>query len=98
MSIFNTANQETVVCTNCGFVTREVMEHCPSCATSYERNALVSGRDLFLRGIVFIVISLIPLFFVVSYCLDSGFAAFYNNRGYHIVFYSFWVFFVKGFL
>jgi hypothetical protein len=98
MSIFNTENQETIVCLNCGFETRENIEHCPGCSTAYEQNALVSGRDLFVWGIGLIVLSLIPLFFVVYYCFDSGFAAFYNNRAYHIISYIFLVLFVKGFL
>jgi len=98
MSIFNTRNQETIVCLNCGYETRDDIQYCPGCSTSYEQNALISGRDLFLRGIVFIILSLIPLFFVVYYCFDSGFAAFYNNRTHHFIFFGFWVLFVKGFL
>jgi hypothetical protein len=41
---------------------------------------------------------MIPLFFVVAYCFNSGFAAFANNRAYHFIFYGFWVLFVKGLL
>jgi hypothetical protein len=98
MSIFNTRNQETVVCINCGFETRDDIEYCPNCSTSYEPTALVSGRDLFLWGIGLLALSLVPLFFVVQYCFSGGFAAFYNNRAYHLIFYGFWVLFVKGFL
>jgi hypothetical protein len=98
MSIFNTGNRETVVCLNCGFETREDIEYCPSCSNAYDKNSLSSGRDLLLHGIALIVLSLIPLFFVVYYCFYSGFAAFSNNRAYHLIFYGFWVLFVKGFL
>ena len=98
MSIFNTRNQEPVVCLNCGFETRDDLEYCPSCSTSYEHNSLISGRDLFLSGIGLLALSLVPLFFVVHYCFYRGFAAFYNNRSYHLIFYGFWVLFVKGFL
>lgn len=98
MSIFNTRNQETVVCLNCGYETRDDVQDCPGCSNAYEKNPLVAGRDLFLWGIGLIVLSLIPLLIVAYYCFDRGFAAFYNSRGYHFIFYGFWVLFVKGFL
>lgn len=98
MSIFNTENQETVVCLNCGFETRADVESCPDCSNFYEKNPLVSGRDLFLWGIGLIVLSLVPFSIVAAYCFSSGFAAFSNHRAYHFIFYGFWVLFVKGFL
>jgi hypothetical protein len=98
MSIFNTRNQNINVCTSCGFETGEDLEYCPGCSTEYEKSGLVSGMDLFLWGIALLVLSLIPLFFVISYCFSSGFASFYNNRAYHLISYVFLVLFVKGFL